>query len=164
MKKASHHFTVAMLAAIPVILLDIARMVLRGDPWFSTNGPRYLMVTIVFFYLPDMDKALAAGHRHWFYHSLAIPILWTWLFWGIPCTSFAMFPFAVHLLADIPQERGKRPTGSYCILLRRSVQLAAFGSRLPVIDGMRLSGGATKAWLAIQGVLGIAIAIVLEVA
>ena len=108
---------------------------------------RYSIMLICFFSMPDLDKIFKFNHRNWFFHSIIIPILFTYAFWGIHATSFSIYIFSIHLITDIFQKKGKKPIGYYRI---------HFGSK-------RLSATGTRLYFLIQGVFGIIVSICLDI-
>ena len=134
------HMMTSGIATIAIVVIIMAR---SFDPWLLLKAPLMLFLG---FMGPDLDKSIRLRHRHGITHSILIPLLFMVSFWGPNSTSLLMLPWCVHLIADLYQSPGKRPTGNYLISLGRR--------RLPVRY--------TRLWLALNGIGGIVLSIVLE--
>lgn len=95
---------------------------------------------------PDIDQAdyLNLPHRSAWTHSILFPLAFTACLWGIPQTSAILVPYATHLLADLAPSKNGNRSGSWRVNGKWSTRRSA-------------------AWYTINGILGIVIAILLEV-
>jgi hypothetical protein len=133
--------TTHLLAGIAGTLVYL--VLTNMDEFELWSIPRSFAICVIFSFLTDGDTEF--NHRNWLFHSLVFPLLFTISFWGIPNTSFSLFVVGLHLLCDI---RSKNPTGFYCIHFWK---------------GKALSVKETKWWLRVFGLLGILMAVLLEV-
>jgi len=136
-KSKTAHFLAGLAGTIVYLVLT------NMDDVELWSIPRSISIWIIFSFLTDGDTEF--NHRNWLFHSLVFPLLFTISFWGIPNTSFSLFIVGLHLLCDI---RSKRPTGFYCIHFWKGNSLDVRGTRW---------------WLWTWGLIGVVMAILLEV-
>lgn len=141
------HAIISLIATIPFITSAI--LLAR---WLMI--PRYIWVWFNFCMNPDNDHAWKMQHRNFLFHSLLNAVFFTLFFWGVEGTSFALIIVGIHLLCDVYQSPGKKRVGSYNICYPD----LAMQHRIK-----RFKSTQTVAWLMIQGIIGIAIGIALDV-
>ena len=138
MKSIYHHIAAGIIVGG---VFTVAQLCFTHDIW---NLPKCALIFVFFSAAADIDKAFNS-HRNALFHSIIIPLLFV-LCWNDMYPIF--IAWGCHLLFDIAQERGKKPLGSYNIILWK---------------GKRLSGKQTKYYLSINGWIGVLIGIIFMV-